>query len=92
MLASVVNSFWRRVDSTHAHGIVREFRGAVARTAANIEHATASRKTAGEGVSRNMFRPEFVIHLAGDDAFAGEFGHSAAAPKLVMTRAGRLVV
>ncbi len=38
-------------------------------------------RSSRESVAREVFRPEILIDLAGDDALAGEFGHSAGAPE-----------
>ena len=87
----VVNRFRRKIHS-HGGGCRTSKIGCpVTRTASQVEDATPLCKPHGQRVSRHMFRPQIIIHLTGNDAFAREFGHGVVTlpatppPSLVFT-------
>jgi hypothetical protein len=64
--------FRRNINARHRGGIEREFRRAVAHSATGVEDTLSGGEAAREGVSREVFGPEIVVHLAGNDALPGE--------------------
>ena len=90
-MKSIGDRFRRKIDAHGGGGYSCEIRGSVAGAAAQVEDAAPLRKARRQRIASDMFRPQIVIHLAGNDALAREFAHGvttllpASLPTLVFT-------
>ena len=80
MMIGVRDRFGRKIDAHSRGGYAREIRGSVAGPATQVEDAPTLRKTSRQCVASDMFCPQIVIDLAGNDALSREFAHGVTVP------------
>ena len=88
----VCDRFGRRIHADRGVDVLCDKGKTIAGAASNVERAAVSISPC-EGVTRGVFGPEVVVDFARNDALAGKFDHSAAAPAeiraLTSTRQGK---
>ena len=84
VLRRIFNRLWGDVHADGFRSAARKFGGTIAGTTTQIEDSLPCCQTRCERIAGDVFGPQVIFDLAGDNALACELTHSATAPAPIL--------